>query len=216
MNEPWLNITDLARALEISEISTEQYVYKFAPLLPSSEVKGTAFYAPICVQILKQCIALLDQDFTDAEVKDILEKKFSSETTDITPFRSDLQKQDPSKSIEFFTSQVTQFMRVVADQKQEISTLRSDFSNLLQELNHERKKREALEVENTTLKKAVRFLWKEHKQEKENEQGKDAQLKIQERLDAVSEMVRFVKKDHKDLEKFLLQKIEKARQKKEE
>lgn len=217
MNEPWLNITDLVRETAHPETVISQYVQKFATLLPSYKVGDHTLYDPVCIPILKRIVQLIEQSYKEEEIKGILQNEFSEDYTDIKPLNADISEEQSSKGMEIFTAQVTQFMRIVADQKQEISTLRQDFTNLWQELKHERNKRETLETENTTLKKAIRFLWKEYKQEKEKEQsqgeGEEISSNLQERLDAMSEMVRYVKKDHKELEKFLLQKIESSQKK---
>ena len=212
MNEPWLNITDLARETGNPETVTSQYVEKFASLLPSNKVGKITLYSPICVPILKRIAQLIEQGYAEKEVQEILNNEFQIESINIKPIDANIQAESSSKNMEIFTAQVTQFMRIVADQKQELSTLRQDFTNLWQELNQERHKRESLQAENNTLKKAMRFIWKEYKEEKKKkeEQGEEIPSNLQERLDAMSEMVRYVKKDHKELEKFLLQKIQKT------
>ncbi len=201
MND-WLNLTAMARSLEIPEPTARRYAKLFADYLPHRKMGHITMYAPDTAPILSRISQLYSQGKKKEDIEAVLKKEFPQ--PDNVPAVGDyeaLVKNDNTALQE----KLFQFLETVSDQNKKIDALMerenqtsATITRLEEELSAEKNSRKALEESSSKYKQALCILYRSYKEhhalietlrEQSPEEGSTSEMKrIDQRLNHLEDM----------------------------
>lgn len=129
----WLSVADIARTTRIPAPTARRYASLFREFLPHRKSGRTTRYAPDCVPIFERISALYHEGRVSAEIEDILRADYQR-TIDVDPGQAQPPAQvlppDVARTVQEMMEQFGASLKVIADQKAIIDSLRSDVRKL--------------------------------------------------------------------------------------
>lgn len=214
--ETWLPLAEVARRSNIPETTARRYAKLFPDALPHKRDGRTLLYPPGAGAVLMRIGQLFSEGRSAGQVEEALRAERMCIDVPAAGGTSDRPGSAPVQGrprSDEGRNRLAAFLRHIVDQKQAIATLRDDFSQVRRELHEERARRESLEAENRKIKKALALLLRQRRTALtepgltgDHGSGDDLRAKIGV---LEQELVR-LRKDRRELEKYLLEKIGKG------
>ncbi len=215
--ENWLPLAEVARRSNVPETTARRYARLFSDVLPHKRDGRTLLYAPEAGAILTRIGRLFSDGLSASQVSKALHAESQCIDVEAADGRSSpvdrpaLAGSHPPRPREDGRHRLAEFLRHVVDQKQAISTLREDFSQVRRELAEERARRGVLEEENRKIKKALILLMRQRRAAAGG-QGQAAQPQaggndLRVKLGVLEQELVRLRKDRREFEKYLLEKI---------
>lgn len=211
--ENWLPLAELARRSDIPETSARRYARLFPDALPHRREGRALLYAPQTGAILVRIGQLFAEGRTAGQVREALRTEFQCIEVNAMRDRADNPApadRRPSLQGEDIRSRLAEFLRHVVDQKRAITSLRDDFGQVRRELVEERARRQALESENRKIKKALLVLMRQRKAAIESGPAQGGDQDLRAKLGVLEQELVRLRKDRRELERYLLEKIGKG------
>lgn len=130
----WLSVADIARTTRIPAPTARRYASLFREFLPHRKSGRTTRYSSECIPIFERITALYREGRVSTEIEDLLRAEYCR-TIDVEPGRAQPpapQAVPPgvARTVQEMMEQFSASLKVIADQKAIIDSLRSDVRRL--------------------------------------------------------------------------------------